>query len=197
VARQGRLNEELIKSLTGNDTVAARHPYGRPFQFVPVAKFFLRVNEKPAIRDETHGMWRRIKLVPFTQTFPIDTTLAETLAAEAPGILNWAIRGCLDWQRDGLREPAIVQAATAAYKAENDPLTEFLADCCTVQEGISVRAGQLYDRYQTWAADHVRVEDRLNRRVFSAKVKAKFKSNESGRHVIYYGLTLHTEGEDR
>ena len=81
VARRGQLNEEVVKSLTGGDTVTARHPYGRPFQYVPVAKFFLRVNDKPFIRDQSHGMWRRIKLLPFTETFPIDTTLGGTAPA--------------------------------------------------------------------------------------------------------------------
>ena len=70
VTHAGRLNEELIKALTGQDTINARHPYGRPFQYVPVAKFFLRVNEKPIIRDQSHGMWRRVKLVPSRNDSP-------------------------------------------------------------------------------------------------------------------------------
>jgi len=155
VAKQGRLNEELVKSLTGSDSVNARHPYGRPFQFVPHAKFFLRVNDKPQIRDESHGMWRRIKLIPFTQTFAVDTTLGATLATEAPGILRWAVQGCLDWQRDGLHEPAIVSDATAEYRDEQDQLSEFLIERCLVIEGVSVRAKPLYDCYKQWAGDHV------------------------------------------
>ena len=83
VAQGGQLNEEFVKSLTGGDTMNARHPYGLPFQFVPSAKLFLRVNEKPVIRDESHGMWRRVKLVPFTQTFEVDTTPGR-LANSAP-----------------------------------------------------------------------------------------------------------------
>ena len=112
VAHGGQLNEELIKSLTGGDTINARHPYGRPFQFVPAAKIFLRVNDKPVIRDESHGMWRRVKLVPFTQTFSVDTTLAGALAQEAAGILAWAVTGCLEWQREGLQHPKAAVEAT-------------------------------------------------------------------------------------
>src|SRR5262249_8997297 len=89
VSRRGELNDELIKSLTGGDTINARHPYGRPFQFSPVLKPFLRVNDKPIIHDQSHGMWRRVKLVPFTQTFRINNTLADELLAEASGILTW------------------------------------------------------------------------------------------------------------
>jgi putative DNA primase/helicase len=190
VAQRGRLNEELVKSLTGGDMVQARNPYGRPFHFVPIAKFFLRVNEKPAIRDESHGMWRRIKLVPFEQTFKVDRMLADTLRAEAPGILQWAIRGCLEWQRDGLGKPAIIQAATAEYRTENDALTDFLAECCMVHDGVSARAGLLFDRYAMWAADRVRPDDRLSRKAFSAKLRLRFESSEKGRHVIYFGIAL-------
>src|SRR5439155_4818908 len=90
VTRRGELNDELIKSLTGDDTINARHPYGKPFQFVPVAKFFLRVNDKPIIRDQSHGMWRRVKLVPVEQTFGVNASLADELRREASGILSWA-----------------------------------------------------------------------------------------------------------
>lgn len=195
VARQGRLNEELIKSLTGTDTVNARHPYGRPFQFIPQAKFFLRVNDKPQIRDESFGMWRRIKLVPFLETFAVDTTLGGILAAEAPGILNWAIRGCLAWQQEGLREPAIVQAATAEYRDEQDQLSEFFAARCVVMDGVSVRASLLYASYKAWAIDHVRVEDRLSLTAFGKRMKARVPFNDSGRHTIYHGVAVDAEAE--
>ena len=67
--------------------INARHPYGRPFQYVPVAKIFLRVNEKPIIHDQSHGMWRRVKWVPSTERFPIDRSLRGELSREAEGIL--------------------------------------------------------------------------------------------------------------
>ena len=85
-----RLNSEFVKSLTGGDTVNARQPFGRPFTFVPIAKFFLACNHRPIIRDDTHGMWRRVRLVDFTRTFPTDDRLADHLAAEARGVLAWS-----------------------------------------------------------------------------------------------------------
>lgn len=194
VTKRGHLNEEVVKSLTGDDTVSARHPYGRPFQFKPVAKLFLRVNEKPVIRDEGHGMWRRIKLVPFSRTFPVDTSLAAILAAEAPGILQWAVQGCREWQRDGLPEPSVVQASTAEYRSENDPLTTFLDECCVQLDGVSIKAGQLYHRYTKWAGDHLRVEDRLTQTAFGKRMKARFRFTE-GRHTVYFGVGLLTTDE--
>ena len=91
-------------------------------------------------------MWRRVRLIPFTQTFSSNpnTNLVSELAHEAPGILRWAVDGCLAWQREGgLRHPASVLAATSEYQAEQDPLTDFLAECCVEVPNASVRAGTI------------------------------------------------------
>jgi len=195
VSRRGELNEELIKSLTGGDTINARHPFGRPFTYVPVAKFFIRVNDKPVIRDQSHGMWRRVKLVPFTQTFAVDTTLAETLAAEAPGILAWAVRGCLDWRQDGLRHPAVVEAATKEYRAESDPLLRFIAECCVTSLSAKASAGALYDEYKSWATE----EDRLSQRAFGERMKQLFAAREEGRNktMTYQGIGLRERRQEQ
>jgi putative DNA primase/helicase len=196
VTRRGHLNEELIKSLTGDDTLNARHPYGRPFQFRPCAKFLLRVNEKPIIRDESHGMWRRVKLVPFTRTFSVDTTLSATLAAEAPGIFSWAVRGCLEWQREGLCEPAVVRAATAEYQAESDLLAPFIADRCVLDPSGRVGGRELFTAYRQWCdAQHTPEDERLTQKTFGLRVKARFADAGTSRKVVYAGLRLRDETE--
>ena len=194
VAQRGQLNEELIKSLTGGDTINARHPYGRPFAYEPVAKFFLRVNDKPVIRDQSHGMWRRVKLVPFTQVFRNpDRSLPATLMAEASGILAWAVRGCLDWQREGLRHPAVVESATNEYRAESDPLVQFFADRCVLADHAQVPAKALFDAYVSWCIDQqVGDLDRLNQKTFGLKIRERFTAVE-GRTVTYRGLGLRQE----
>src|SRR5207249_4861041 len=93
------------------------------FEFQPTWKIFLAANHRPTVRGTDHAVWRRIKLVPFEVTIPKDEQdkhLLTKLRAEWPGILAWAIRGCLDWQREGLGEPDEVRAATAAYRAQQD-----------------------------------------------------------------------------
>jgi hypothetical protein len=152
VRERGHLHEDFIKSLTGSDTVNARRIYGRPFTFVPVGKFWLRCNDRPVIKDLTHSMWRRVKLIPFTQTFGVDTTLAAALLAELPGVLNWALEGCRLWRLQGLCEPACVQAATAEYRDASDVLSEFIADRCQVADGCSVGGRELFAAYQAWEA---------------------------------------------
>jgi putative DNA primase/helicase len=95
-----RLSTSIIKSATGGDKMAARFLYGEYFEFMPEFKLFFAVNHRPVIRDDSHSIWRRVKLVPFTVTFTDaqkDKRLKETLAAEYAGILAWAVEGCLLW----------------------------------------------------------------------------------------------------
>jgi putative DNA primase/helicase len=103
-----RLAEALIKQMTGGDTMTARFLYGEFFEFLPEFKILLAVNHKPLIRNTDHAIWRRIRLVPFTVTIPEaerDKDLPDKLRRELPGILAWAVQGCLDWQREGLGMP--------------------------------------------------------------------------------------------
>ena len=191
VTRRGHLNEELVKSLTGDDTLNARHPYGRPFQFVPVAKFSLRVNDRPIIRDESHGMWRRVKLVEFRERFPVNSALPDELRTEAPGILNWGLRGCADWQREGLCEPSCVQAATADYRRESDPLVEFLADRCDVQERARIGGRELFSAYRGWCdARQAPADDRLSQTAFGKRTKERFPNVGTSRKTVYSGIGL-------
>lgn len=148
-----RLAESLIKAMTGGDPIVARYLYGEFFQFLPKFTPWLAVNHRPEIRGTDHAIWRRVRLIPFSTTIPPerqDPHLAEKLAAELPGILNWALEGCREWQRDGLRPPAEVMAATAAYRLEQDTLAGFLAECCITAPRAVVAAADLrtaYERY--------------------------------------------------
>jgi putative DNA primase/helicase len=187
-----RLNSEFIKSLTGCEAVNARRVYGRPFQFTPQCKFFLLCNHRPTIHDQSRGMWRRVRLVPFERTFAVDPALPEQLAAEAPGILAWLVRGAIAWRSGGFRTPEAVTAATAAYQTENDPLAAFLVARCVVADHAQVRAGVAYQAYQAWAADeHFSAPDTLSGRAFGELMKARFQS-AAGKYVTYLGVDIVT-----
>lgn len=185
-----RLNTEFIKSATGGEALNARQPYGRPFTFKPVAKLFLAVNHRPVIRDQSHGIWRRVLLVPFLRTFPGDTTLGAKLAEEGPGILAWAVRGAVEFDRDGLRPPPAVRAATEEYRNASDPLAEFYEDCCVLQEGLKVQSQTLFAAYREWCVTR-RVPDgeRLSQKIFGQRIRDRF-SVEERRHVTYQGIGL-------
>lgn len=184
------LNVEFIKSLTGTDTVNARHPYGRPFTFAPVATVLLACNHRPVIRDESHGMWRRVRLVPFGRTFSVDPALPDRLADEAPGILRWLVESCLEYQHTGLGLPSAVADATADYRRESDPLAAWQSDRCVVADHASVRAGIAWTDYISWCdVQQVPTADRLSLRAFGEAMKRQFTA-ATGQRVVYHGIGL-------
>lgn len=158
------LDEAIVKQLTGGDTVTARYLYGREFEFKPEFKLIMATNYKPRIRGTDSGIWRRIRLVPFTQTIPEDKQdlqLPEKLRAELPGILNWALEGLRRWmqasaggKRRGLPPCAAVDNATAEYRGEQDRLKQFLEDCTEPAPGYTVQAGILYQTYRAWCEEN-------------------------------------------
>jgi len=152
VSEQGRLNEARIKAITGGDPITARFLYKEFFTFTPQFKLWLTVNHLPAIRGDDDGIWRRIKLVPFTQSFKgrEDRELEETLRGELPGILAWAVRGCLEWQEHGLGEPEAVRKATAKYRTDSDIMNRFLEDHSENAADGEVTSAVLYQKYSTW-----------------------------------------------
>jgi len=151
-----RLAEALVKQLTGGDPIRARRMRGDYFEFWPTHTIWLAGNHLPAIRGTDLGIWRRIALVPFDVTFEgerQDPTLPGQLAAESPGILAWAVRGCIDWQRDGLRVPERVKAATARYRTSQDHLGRFIEECCVVSETAYVTAKAMREAYTAWCEE--------------------------------------------
>lgn len=153
-----RLNEGLVKQLTGGDRVTARFLYGKDFEFKPEFKLWIAANHKPVIRGTDTGIWRRVHLIPFTVQIPerqVDRALPFKLRRELPGILQWAAEGCLTWQEEGLEMPPAVMEATAEYRSEMDILGQFLAQC-TRQGPMcgDVPAAKLYSAYKQWAQDN-------------------------------------------
>ena len=154
LADGGRLNEGLVKDLTGNDAISARFLYGEPFTFRPSFVLWLYGNHRPVIVGTDEGIWRRVHLVPFTVQIPPaerDPALPAKLRAELPGILAWAVRGWRAHQQHGLGTPEAVTAATADYRAESDVLGHFIAEKCVVGPTTSARANELYSAYAEWA----------------------------------------------
>jgi P4 family phage/plasmid primase-like protien len=148
--------ESRVKALTGDDTITARFLHKEFFDFQPTHHFWISGNHRPRVTGTDAGIWRRIRLVPFTVTIPEaekDKDLPNKLAAELPGILNWALEGCLRWQREGLETPACVKQATEEYRAEEDVLGQFLAECTEESTGDRVTMSNLFEAYQAWAIE--------------------------------------------
>ena len=142
--------------MTGGDIIAARYLHREFFEFRPFFKLWLAANHRPPIRETTEGIWRRMTLIPFEveiQKHECDKQLPSKLKNELPGILNWAIEGCRQWLRDGLRPPACVTNATEGYRAEMDHLGRFIESHCELGAGKSVGSKEFYATYKDWADD--------------------------------------------
>lgn len=125
-------NETLIKGLTGGGPVTARHLYQNSFSYQPQFKLIVVGNHKPAISTVDAAWQRRFQMVPFINDVPkdkVDPELSLKLKAEWPGILQWMLQGCLDWQRHGLQPPEAILKANEAYFEEQDTFKEFVGMC--------------------------------------------------------------------
>jgi putative DNA primase/helicase len=160
-----RLAEALIKDLTGGDTISARFMRAEWFTFKPEFKLWLATNHKPAIRDGDDALWDRIRLIPFKVRFfelndpsapvdapQIDKALRERLLAELPGILRWAIEGCLAWQQSGLVAPEAIKVAIGEYREEADHVRTFIDEWCTLGDKLFADNNALYPVYTSWCA---------------------------------------------
>ncbi len=167
-----RMAESLIKSMTGGDKLVTRFLYGEFFEYVPQFKVFLAVNHKPIIRDTTKSIWRRIKLMEFTNTFTEQERdknfPAKIMATEMPGILAWAVEGCLLWQREGIPDPDKIYKATQEYRDEMDAFAHFFDECCVVNEAGRVSNKMLRAAYDEWCKENG--EWALPQRPFSQKL---------------------------
>jgi hypothetical protein len=153
IAPDRTLNTLSIEYITGGEITTSKSAHlSSPLYPQPHFKLWIATNQLPTVRHHSAGAWRRIKLIHFPVSFlrREDKNLATKLQSCAPAILNWAIQGCLTWQREGLLEPPRVQLATSGYQDTQDPLAGFLHNCCQFGPQFSVKAGELYKAYQFW-----------------------------------------------
>jgi len=149
-----RLNESKVKAITGGDKISARFMHKDFFEYTPQFKPVIVGNHKPAIRNIDEAMRRRLHMIPFTVTIPPDRRdprLTEKLLAERDGILAWAVAGCLAWQREGLKPPACVQAATEEYFEAEDALGRWIDERCVREVNAKSLTAELFTDWKQWA----------------------------------------------
>ena len=151
-----KLDSARLKTLTGGDRITCRYLYCEPFEYTPEYKIIMAGNSKPRITETDHGTWRRFHLLPFQVIIPEeerDNHLSAKLRAELPGILAWAVRGCMEWQRVGLCPPDEVKAAVADYKKGEDTFHNWLDECCVRGAELWATSKQLLESYQEFTGN--------------------------------------------
>lgn len=150
-------SDKTVKSYTGGDAITARYLYKDTFEFVPRFKIWLASNYKPTVKGTDTGVWRRMKLIPFTVTVPPeqrDKRLEEKLRAELPGILNWAVEGCIEWQRVGLNDPKVISDAVKEYRDDMDVVGTWLRDHCVFEPDAKMHFGNAYKFFKEWSEEN-------------------------------------------
>ena len=197
------LDEGLVKQMTGGNTITARFQYGKEFEFRPEFKLVEATNHLPKIHGTDVGIWRRIRLVPFTQSIPEekqDILLPQKLEAELPGVLNWALDGLQKWlvnsqggRRHGLPACAAVDSAVNAYKQDQDRIAAFLADCTEPAEGQTVQASVLFRTYLNWCSEN-NEKWRMANKQFGMEVKKHYEIRKGMYYNEYVDMALSDEG---
>lgn len=197
-----RWNEHLLKTVTGGDTVTARFMRGDFFDYKPKFKLLLTGNDQPSIVSPDWSMRRRLRIIPFTNSFrdrqdQMNTDLKRLLKEEEGAqILAWAIEGCVKWALLGLGAPQVVTEATQAYVDEQDTMQQWLDERCVVGGEQFVLAADAYADYSVWRER--RGEVKLSMKMFGAdmtkkKVRKGKHPSPADRRVIYF-MVLRTEG---
>ncbi len=153
-----RFDESLIKSITGGDAITARVLYGSPFTFRPSHTLWITGNHKPRIVSTDVGIWRRIRIVPFTANIPADQRrdsreFDAQFLEDASAILQWAVLGAFLWYKNGIGTCAAVDAAIREYRGEEDLVARFVQTVCIVGPSMTVRKDRLYAAWKEWAED--------------------------------------------
>ncbi|MFA5187097.1 MAG: phage/plasmid primase, P4 family [Patescibacteria group bacterium] len=189
-------NEERLKLISGEDPITARNLHESFFTFVSTAKLWLSANDKPRVTDDSPAFWRRVRLIPFLQTFNpgAEPDLDRKLAEEAPGILAWAVRGAQQWMERGLTgTPECVRVACEEYQEEEDPIANWLDDRCNLSPGSVIQSKTAYNDYLDWAEGYKMSAGKggaLTMTAFGRIMKARFENLKNMRGRFYVGLHL-------
>ena len=176
--------ETLLKSFVAGDTMLFERKYRDAIDARPTAKVMIATNALPRFNDKTFGLWRRVLLVPFRQTFEAARqikTLAQELKRELPGILNWALEGLESLtSNNGFSIPAAHEREIDEYRRDADPCRAFLLDHYEpTPNGDFVITDEAYATYKAWC--DVNGCRPMNERTFGQQVRRVFPNVERTR----------------
>lgn len=199
-----KLDEELVKRITGGDKLTSRALYQDNVTWKPNFTMWMATNHRPQISAEDNAIWRRVKPIHFPVSFykegrKADVGLGERIiASELPGVLNWILEGARRYRKDGLVDPVSVVTATSAYREEVDPVRVFLTEAdnegrIILDANARMKSSELYRVYVAWCTDNsIRPlgESKFGRRMTAAGYEAT-RSTGGVRYRI--GLKINPE----
>jgi len=156
-----RLACGVLKWLTGQDMLTVRTLYATEVEFLPTFTLWLVANILPRADDDDPALWRRLLLVPFTETIPLqerDTAVKQRLGDPAiggPAVLAWSVKGCALWRHEGLQPPDAVRRATRQWRADNNPIADWTSERCKVDPNASETFARLRADYCEWTTKMV------------------------------------------
>ena len=201
VNQEDRFDEAKMKMLTGGDTITARFMRQDHFSFEPTHHLWLMGNHQPEVKSGGTSFWRRLRLIPFTNTVPPERrveNLARILVAEeGPGILAWIVEGARQHFTTGLQDPDKVKVATETYAAEEDHMSRFLEECCRIGGGdfVKLETKKLRAAYESWCmGEGIKP---LAASPFGREIKNRgIASKPSNGKRFYLGLALIADEDD-
>lgn len=168
-----KLDEAVMKRLTGGDEITARRLYQEPVSWRPSHQLVYVTNALPVVKGNDPAVWRRIRVIPFDVVVPVehrDPLLPETLMLHADAVLTWAIQGFYDYEDNGgMREPASVMHATEGYRTDSDPVARFVAEECEQSPHVHATTRQLHGLWSGWASRDG--AEPLSEKAFSAELE--------------------------
>lgn len=186
-----KLNESAIKTMTsGIGKIVARFLYGNEFEFTPLFKIFMATNHKPVIRGTDHGIWRRLKIIPFNRVFAKeeqDRELVEKLKDEINEIFTWSVEGAQKWYQEGLLEPNVLSNTLKEYRTEMDLIQRWVEEACDVGN-FREKSKDLFENFSNYVS--INKEFQMSQTLFGRNMSKKFKKRRLGGQVYYEGLRL-------
>jgi putative DNA primase/helicase len=162
-AESTAFDEELLKRLTGRDTVTSRNLYELPQEWTPEATIWLATNFPPKFHSDDDAIWKRAKMIHLTHQFIGDGEIPDMarrhMMPEASGILNWLLAGLRAHLAGGAREPVAVTDHVSQYRMSVEPVSRFIADMTTagtlaIEPSATIRVSDLQSMFAVWCREN-------------------------------------------
>lgn len=189
-----RFDEKLIKDITGGEPLTCRDLYKSEITYRPTFKIWLSTNTLPSVRDDSNGVWNRVKVIPFNNVIPnerMDIHLTDKLFLETSAILNWCVEGYRMYLADGLKEPTSLTEQITIYKEENDTFGAFIYDCFIIDDKAKLGRADMYNIFLNWCAETNTYQKGMSNRKFFKKLRDKgFQEYRTPTDRFVVGLAL-------